>query len=117
LPKAEKSELAAEPRVTPDRITTKNDFAPLRKRKGWYNWSVYLIADDDIKAQIESVTYTLHPTFPQPVRTVKDPSDGFRLRTSGWGEFQIKIDIHLKNGETISKYHWLNLGMGRLRSP
>ncbi len=44
------------------------------------------------------------------VNIYKIPNSGFRLKTTGWGEFQLKADINLKNGETITKYHWLDLG-------
>lgn len=100
----------AEPHITPEQIAIKNDYEPSKIKDGYYDWWVYLIAENNVMKQIESVTYTLHPTFPEPVVSVKDPKEGFRLNARGWGEFQIKVDIHLRNGETISKYHWLDFG-------
>lgn len=100
----------AKPRISPEKIIIKNDYRPSKIDEDYYEWSIYLVADDDIMNQIESVTYTLHPTFPQPEQIITDPAQGFKLEASGWGEFQIKVDIHLKDAETISKYHWLDLG-------
>jgi hypothetical protein len=108
-PEYEPGELALKPDEIFEKITIKNNYRP-RDRKGWYDWWIYLSTDENIMKEIESVTYNLHPTFPNPVRTKKNRSEGFKLVTSGWGEFRIKVDIHLKNNITFSKYYWLDLG-------
>ncbi|EMG50828.1 TAF14 Transcription initiation factor TFIID subunit 14 [Candida maltosa Xu316] len=50
---------------------------------------------------LDKVTYTLHPTFPNPIRTLKQQP--FKVEEKGWGEFDIPIAIHIlglgKNGE------------------
>ncbi|KAK8441497.1 transcription factor TFIIF complex subunit Tfg3 [Candidozyma auris] len=49
---------------------------------------------EEITASIlDKVTYTLHPTFANPVRTLKSPP--FRVEEQGWGEFDIPIAVHL----------------------
>lgn len=50
--------------------------------------------DEEVPANIlDKVTYTLHPTFANPIRTVKQLP--FRVEEQGWGEFDIPITIHL----------------------
>ena len=91
------------------RIVTRNTSSPVFGRPEWYDWSIYLEGDQDTLNSIQDVTYYLHPTFPNPIRTVSNPKDGFRLSTRGWGEFEIKIMIKFKNGQTQTLYHWLAL--------
>lgn len=42
---------------------------------------------------LDKVTYTLHPTFVNPIRTIKNQP--FKVEEQGWGEFDIPIAIHL----------------------
>lgn len=42
---------------------------------------------------LDRVTYTLHPTFANPIRTLKLAP--FRVEEQGWGEFDIPIAVHL----------------------
>jgi hypothetical protein len=62
-------------------------------RHGYHDWTLYLRPFDpsfDLKAVVKTATVTLHPTFPNPVRTMdKD----LELKTSGWGVFEISIHI------------------------
>jgi len=37
---------------------------------GRWNWTIFIDADAATLRQIKCVEYTLHPTFPNPVRTV-----------------------------------------------
>jgi transcription initiation factor IIF auxiliary subunit len=46
---------------------------------------------------------------PSPVRTVSDPSTGFALETKGWGEFEIRAQIHYKDGTTQNTSYMLDL--------
>lgn len=61
----------------------------------WLVEIVMLNADgQEMPANIlDKVTYLLHPTFVNPVRTLKQPP--FRVEEKGWGEFDIPISIHL----------------------
>ncbi len=81
------------------------------KRKGYqhYDWKVFVNADPETLAKIDSVTYFLHPTFPNPVRTVSDASTGFALETKGWGEFEIGAKIQFKDGSTENTSYMLDL--------
>lgn len=68
----------------------------------WWRWWLWVEGPDDELDEIDRVVYTLHPTFPQPVRTVRDRSSKFRLETAGWGVFTIYIRIvHKDRSETL----------------
>lgn len=61
-------------------------------------WSIQISMLDSLGKEIsanilDKVTYTLHPTFANPTRTIK--THPFRVEEQGWGEFDIPIAIHL----------------------
>jgi transcription initiation factor IIF auxiliary subunit len=71
---------------------------PRRVDDEWYDWCVFLDprwADFD---DVVSVEYILHSTFPDPHRTISNAKECFALYTAGWGEFEIYIRVHLRNG-------------------
>lgn len=74
-----------------------------------WNWAVWLTGPTAELDQIDHVTYTLHPTFPNPVRKIHTRRGGFRLKSNGWGEFTIYIDVTRKNGEILQLSHDLKL--------
>lgn len=76
---------------------------------GWWRWSVWLEGPQEDLDQIEYVEYTLHPTFPKPVRRITNRRTNFCLSASGWSEFTIYIDIKLKNEEILKREHRLIL--------
>jgi len=80
-----------------------------RGRHEWYRWRVFLEGDDGTLNEIEEVEYHLHPTFPNPVRTVKDRESGFALESSGWGSFMMDIIVRFKDGTERQMNHYLNL--------
>jgi transcription initiation factor IIF auxiliary subunit len=69
---------------------------------GRWNWTVYITAPPTVLSQIRCVEYTLHPSFPNPIRRVcaqgKDPRHAFPLSTNGWGEFTIKVRVFFAKG-------------------
>jgi transcription initiation factor IIF auxiliary subunit len=73
----------------------------------WWQWALWIQGSREDLEQVESVTYTLHQTFPQPVRIVTDRASNFRLQCAGWGVFTIPIEVRLKNGETVPLEHEL----------
>lgn len=75
----------------------------------WWKWWIWIEGLDNELDQIDHVVYTLHPTFPNPVRTINDRNTKFRLETAGWGVFQIYAIIFKKNGEEIRLTHDLVL--------
>lgn len=93
------------------------DFAVAQSQKyegdNRWKWSLWIEGADEDLDRIESVTYRLHPTFPEPIRAVADRASKFQLRCSGWGIFLIPVDIRLKNSETIALQHQLQFAIPR----
>ncbi|KAF2715310.1 hypothetical protein K504DRAFT_510546 [Pleomassaria siparia CBS 279.74] len=61
----------------------------------------------------EKVTYHLHESFPRTkqVQVFKKPP--FRIRQSGWGEFQIRIELTSKYGGGVHEiFHDLSFALG-----
>ncbi|MEH2495850.1 hypothetical protein V1294_002329 [Bradyrhizobium sp. AZCC 1678] len=72
-----------------------------------WRWSVWLDASAEELDRVEEVVWKLHPSFsPSEVR-VDNRSTSFRLKSSGWGEFEIQAEVRLKNGEKVTLRHWL----------
>ncbi|KAJ1983830.1 transcription factor TFIIF complex subunit Tfg3 [Dimargaris verticillata] len=44
---------------------------------------------------VQAVKFELHPTFPDPIRTIRKPP--FQLVESGWGEFDLKIHVYFQD--------------------
>ena len=74
---------------------------------GWWEWGVYIEGPPAELDRIRCVEYTLHRTFPNPVRVVCSRSDGFQLTARGWGEFEVKIKLMLKDGSNRQLSHRL----------
>ena len=77
----------------------------------WWKWSLWIEGADADLDMIAFVTYTLHPTFPEPIRTVTDRASKFQLRCAGWGVFMIPIEVQLKDGRTIELAHQLQFAV------
>ncbi len=78
---------------------------------GRWAWTVYIQATPQTIASIRCVEYTLHPTFPNPVRPICAAGNGpefFPLSTDGWGTFPIPIKIQFKDGRTQSLTYQLH---------
>lgn len=75
----------------------------------YWDWWIWIEGSQDELDQIAHVIYILHPTFPNPVREVKDRSTKFRLKTAGWGVFRIRATVKHKNGKETLLTHDLTL--------
>jgi hypothetical protein len=67
---------------------------------GHWRWTVFIQGSEAEVAQIACVTYTLHPTFPDPQQRVcetKDLKYPFGLTATGWGTFAIRARIEFKD--------------------
>jgi hypothetical protein len=80
---------------------------------GWWNWSVWLEGPDEEIKGVREVVYTLHPTFVDPVQTIRTRRNGFKLSSVGWGEFEIHVEIVGKDGKIARRKHWLKLEEAR----
>ena len=79
------------------------------KGNNWWEWSVWVEGEKEDLKRIEFVEYTLHPTFPDPVRRVINIGSKFRLNASGWGGFTIRALVVTKSGEKKTLRHNLQL--------
>jgi len=81
---------------------------------GRWDWTVYVTGPPATLNQIQCVEYTLHPTFPNPIRRVcargKDPQKAFPLSSNGWGEFNIKVRVFFGKGTAQVINYPLKLG-------
>src|SRR5437899_101742 len=70
---------------------------------GRWDWTVFLQASPPVLGRIKCVEYTLHPTFPNPVRRVctrGGNAQPFALSSNGWGTFTIGIKAYFADGKT-----------------
>lgn len=85
------------------------------KQEYWYQgadqwkWSVWLDAPESELREIDHVVYTLHPSFSSPVRRIETAKNGFRLNSSGWGQFKMYLQIVGKDGRIRKRTHLLEL--------
>jgi transcription initiation factor IIF auxiliary subunit len=75
----------------------------------YWDWAVWLDGQSDELDEIAFVEYTLHPTFPKPVRRIVERDTNFKLTTSGWGEFTIYLRVVFKDKREESLSHHLEL--------
>lgn len=75
----------------------------------WWSWSVWLDGPRPDLHAVDLVEYTLHPTFRDPVRTIKTRRNGFKLDTEGWGVFPIYARVCKRDGSVIRLKHQLKL--------
>jgi len=78
-------------------------------RENYWKWSVELEAKEETLERVLFVVYTLHETFPNPIRRISSREDNFRLETSGWGEFMIYAKVLFEDKTQIRLTHWLEL--------
>jgi transcription initiation factor IIF auxiliary subunit len=64
----------------------------------YWHWAIWLGGPDAELDAVDHVVYTLHPSFPNPVRTVADRATRFRLETAGWGTFTVYARVVPKGG-------------------
>ncbi len=80
-----------------------------------WRWTIFIDASPQTLGKIKCVEYRLLPTFSNPVRKVceKGPENrAFALSGVSWGEFEVPIQVFLKNKQIQElKYH-LKFGAG-----
>lgn len=77
---------------------------------GQWKWTIFIDAPEKAIEDIRCVEYTLHPSFPNPVREVCDRGTGphaFALSAIGWGVFKISIRVIHNNGKIHLLKHML----------
>jgi transcription initiation factor IIF auxiliary subunit len=81
----------------------------LYQGENWWKWSVWLEGNEAELDRVASVTYVLHPTFNNPVRTITSRKDKFRLDSAGWGTFLIQASVKLMDEHVEHLKHDLQL--------
>jgi transcription initiation factor IIF auxiliary subunit len=85
-------------------------------RSRW-DWTVFIVADDETLDEIKCVEYTLHPTFPDPIRMICNRGSasgkGFFLNSNGWGTFSIGVKVVFKDGDIKYLKHKLSFSGNR----
>ena len=76
-----------------------------------HSWKIYVrsIGNVSLSPFIRRVTFKLHESFNNPVRTLE--SFPFEVEETGWGEFEIQIKVYLvePHERPISLTHFLRL--------
>jgi hypothetical protein len=75
----------------------------------WWKWAVWIEGSPPDLNQIVNVEWTLHPTFPNPIRKSSNRATKFMLETGGWGTFQIRARLQMKDGSIRRLSHYLQL--------
>ena len=92
-----------------DPICTRNT-AQYKGDKRW-DWTVFIDPRSRDLTRIKCVEYTLHRTFPNPVRIVCEMGSvdrPFALSSNGWGTFEIKLRVLMKDGSFRDASHQLS---------
>lgn len=83
-----------------------------KQEKNEFTWEAYCdfgLSREVCESLIKEVVFKLHPTFKNPVRTVKKWP--YTFRTSGWGTFDLPIIIKWKdhlNMEDLKLEHYVS---------
>lgn len=86
------------------------DYDTNNNNSRWFLWTVSVKSvPPNFVNYIESVIYYLHPTFSQNIIRSKDKESNFLLASQGWGEFNIRIEVILKDQRKAILNHWLSL--------
>ncbi|MDQ4072762.1 MAG: hypothetical protein M3162_00520 [Thermoproteota archaeon] len=76
----------------------------------WFLWTIALkTIPPSFTDLIDSVTYYLHPTFSRNIIKSENKENNFLLVSRGWGEFNIRVEIILKDQRRTMVNHWLSL--------
>jgi transcription initiation factor IIF auxiliary subunit len=75
----------------------------------WYDWCIFVAEDEETISAIDAIKYTLHPSFPDPIRIVKNRSNCFALFSSGWGGFSLGISVIFNDGSKQETSFFLKL--------
>jgi len=76
-----------------------------------HRWTLYVRGpqDEDLSTFVEKIAFTLHPSFPDPVRVITTPP--FEISETGWGEFEAGIRIFFRDNseQPIDLFHQIRL--------
>jgi hypothetical protein len=76
-----------------------------------HKWMVYVRGvseEPSVYHFISSVTFFLHPSYkPNDLVTIINPP--FHLTRRGWGEFPVRVQLHLRDGKKVDVIHNLKV--------
>jgi transcription initiation factor IIF auxiliary subunit len=75
----------------------KHDAEKRFEGKKMYRFDAVIDAPDNILEQIEEVKYLLHPSYPNPVQTVSDRSNRFKLKELAYGSTELRAEVKMRN--------------------
>ncbi|MEE9552966.1 MAG: pYEATS domain-containing protein [candidate division Zixibacteria bacterium] len=90
------------------------DLESKKPKKIYYNnvgektvYKVWIFLEGKSLPYIKDVTYILHPTFADPIKTISRSSKNPRCKLEiwTWGLFQLRVKIRNKKGEVFEKTH------------
>ena len=73
------------------------------------HWRVFVDEPSHVLDKIESVIYTLPPTFSFPSRTVADPTEGFALEGRSLKNFVVLATVLYQDGTEETQQHRVDL--------
>ncbi len=74
----------------------------------WYQVDIWLEGPDNLRRDVRSVEYELHPTFnPREVSRTTPPRFSLQLRI--WGEFTIRANVNFTDGSSVWLTRYLSL--------
>jgi transcription initiation factor IIF auxiliary subunit len=74
---------------------------------GWWSWGIKMKGSAAALDRIRCVEYTLHSSFPNPVRTICTRGNNFELQATGWGTFTIPVKVLFKDKTILQLSHAL----------
>jgi hypothetical protein len=91
------------------RFASYSRYVGKKRNADYYAWCLYLDATLEKLREIRQVEYTLHPTFPDPVRSVSEPEHCFALQSEGWGDFEVYMRVFSVDGDLTRLVYPLEL--------
>lgn len=72
-------------------------------------YKVWIFLDGKFLPYVKDVTYILHPTFADPIKTISRSSKNPRCKLEiwTWGLFELRAKIRDKKGRILEKTHYL----------
>jgi|SRR5581483_298464 len=74
-----------------------------------FAFCLFIEGGSNVMEDIAKVEYTLHPSFPDPVRVSTERGHSFKMESEAWGEFTTYVRVFHSGGEVARLRHPLKL--------
>lgn len=91
------------------KFTNRAKLVGKKEEYDYYDWEVFVDENEEVLETIDHIIYFLHETFPNPIRTITDKTNKFSLKSRGWGEFEIGIQVFFTNSQSTQETYLLDL--------